>query len=361
MPERVRNFYAGPATLPYDVIRKASKGAVNFDDLGMSIMEISHRSKQFDAVFKAAQNNMLTLMGLTPEDYAVFFLGGGASTQFCTIPFNFLSKEQTADYIVTGGWAKKAVKEAKLFGNVNIAASSEDDNFSYVPGEFNLTPGAAYVHTTSNNTLVGTQMKNFPVTGSVPLVSDMSSDFLSRELDFSRFSLIYAGAQKNIGPSGVAAIIIRRDWVEKSKEEVPTILSYRTHLSKDSLFNTPPSFPVYVVGLILEWIMEQGGLGAVEAANTRKAELLYSAIDNSDGFYKGTVTNTESRSFMNVTFKLCCDELDKKFVIDGAARGLVGLKGHRSVGGCRASIYNAMPYDGVAELVEYMSDFRKNN
>jgi phosphoserine aminotransferase len=361
MPERVRNFYAGPATLPYEVIKKASLGAVNFDDLGMSVMEVSHRAKEFDAVFKKAQADTLTIMGLSPDEYAVFFLGGGASTQFCALPYNFLSKEETADYVVTGGWAKKAVKEAKLFGSVHIAASSEDTNFSYVPTSFDLTPGAAYVHVTSNNTLVGTQMKNFPVTGGVPLVSDMSSDFLSRSLDFSRFSLIYAGAQKNIGPSGVTAVVIRKSWIDSAAENIPTMLSYRTHLEKDSLFNTPPCFPVYVVGLVLEWILENGGLDAVEAANRKKADILYAAIDGSGGFYRGTVTDPASRSNMNVTFRLADEELEKRFVSEGASRGLIGLKGHRSVGGCRASIYNAMPLEGVEELVDFMEDFRTSN
>jgi phosphoserine aminotransferase len=361
MPERVRNFYAGPATLPYDVILEASRAVVNFEDLGMSVMEISHRSKPYDAVFTQAQADMLTIMGLSPDDYAVFFLGGGASTQFCAVPFNFLGKEQTADYVVTGGWSKKAVKEAKFFGNVNIAASSEDTNFNYVPADFRLTPGGAYVHVTSNNTLVGTQMKQFPETGNVPLVSDMSSDFLSRKLDFSKFSLIYAGAQKNIGPSGVTAVVIRKSWVEQAGDHVPTILSYRTHLETDSLFNTPPGFPVFVVGLVLRWILEQGGLDAVEAANRKKANLLYSAIDDSDGYYRSTVTDFTSRSDMNVTFRLGDEELEKKFISDGASRGLIGLKGHRSVGGCRASIYNAMPYEGVEELVDYMMEFRHSN
>jgi phosphoserine aminotransferase len=361
MPERVRNFYAGPATLPYEVLKKASLGAVNFENLGMSVMEISHRAKEFDAVFKKAQSDMLAIMGLSPDEYAVFFLGGGASTQFCAVPCNFLTKDGTADYVVTGGWAKKAVKEAKLYGNVNIAASSEDTNFSYVPTSFNLTAGAAYVHVTSNNTLVGTQMKNFPVTGGVPLVSDMSSDFLSRRLDFSKFSLIYAGAQKNIGPSGVTAVVIRKSWIDSASSGIPTILSYRTHLEQESLFNTPPCFPVYVVGLVLEWILDQGGLGAVETANRKKAGVLYAAIDGSGGFYRGTVTDPASRSDMNVTFRLADEELEKKFISEGTSRGLIGLKGHRSVGGCRASIYNAMPLEGVEELVDFMEDFRKSN
>lgn len=361
MPERVYNFYAGPATLPYSVINEAFRGAVNFNNLGMSIMEISHRSGDFDSVFKEAQKDMLDIMGLSSEEYAVLFLGGGASTQFCALPYNFLSENQTADYVLTGGWAKKAIKEGKFFGNVNIAASSEDNNFSHIPGEFNLTPDAAYVHTTSNNTLVGTQMKNFPETGDVPLVSDMSSDFLSRKLDYSKFSLIYAGAQKNIGPSGVCAVVIRKSWVEKNaKAKVPTMLAYKTHIEKDSLFNTPPSFPVYVVGLVLKWIKNNNGLEGTEANNRRKATFLYETIDSSDDFFKGTVTDPASRSLMNVTFRLPTEELDKKFVAESAKNDLIGLKGHRSVGGCRASIYNAMPYEGVEKLVDFMDEFKKN-
>ena len=360
MPERVYNFFAGPATLPYDVVKEASKGIVNFDNMGMSIMEVSHRSAQFDSMFCETQKNMLDIMGLSEDEYAVLFLGGGASTQFCAVPFNFLKNGMTADYVVTGGWAKKAVKEAKFFGDVNIAASSEDANFSYIPREFNLTPGAAYVHTTSNNTLVGTRMKDFPETGDVPLVCDMSSGFLSRKLDFNKFSLIYAGAQKNIGPAGVVAVIIRRSWVEQANKEVPTMLSYATHLGKNSLFNTPPSLPVYVVGLVMKWILEQGGLEAVEAANMRKAGLLYSYMDDSNGFYKGTAEK-DSRSLMNVTFRLPSEELEKKFIAEGAENDLIGLKGHRSVGGCRASIYNAMPCEGVEALVEFMKKFKAAN
>jgi phosphoserine aminotransferase len=360
MPERVYNFFAGPATLPYDVVKEASKGVVNFSNMGMSIMEVSHRSAQFDSMFCETQKNMLNIMGLSEDEYAVLFLGGGASTQFCAVPFNFLKNGMTADYVVTGGWAKKAVKEAKFFGDVNIAASSEDANFSYIPKKFNLTPGAAYVHTTSNNTLVGTQMKNFPETGDVPMVCDMSSGFLSRKLDFSKFSLIYAGAQKNIGPAGVVAVIIRRSWADQANKEVPTMLSYATHLGKNSLFNTPPALPVYVVGLVMKWILEQGGLEAVETANVKKAGLLYSYMDDSNGFYRGTAEK-DSRSLMNVTFRLPSEELEKKFIAEGAENDLIGLKGHRSVGGCRASIYNAMPYEGVEALVEFMKKFKAAN
>ncbi|OPL18844.1 MAG: 3-phosphoserine/phosphohydroxythreonine aminotransferase [Candidatus Aegiribacteria sp. MLS_C] len=359
MPERVYNFYAGPAILPYEVVKESAKGAVNFNDLGMSVMEISHRSADFDRVFCDAQMDMLRIMGLSEDEYTVLFLGGGASTQFCMVPFNFLKESMTADYVVTGGWAKKAVKEGKYFGNVNIAATSEDRNFCYIPGDYDLTPGAAYVHTTSNNTLVGTQMRDFPETGNVPHVCDMSSDFLSRRMDYGKFSLIYAGAQKNIGPSGVTAVVVRKSWVDQAREDIPTMMAYRTHLDKNSLFNTPPCFAVYVVGLVLKWILEQGGLEAVEAANEKKAALLYDYMDDNSDFYMGTA-DRDSRSLMNVTFRLPDEGLEKSFIAESTKRNLIGLKGHRSVGGCRASIYNAMPYEGVEALVQFMKDFRKN-
>jgi phosphoserine aminotransferase len=312
MPERVYNFFAGPATLPFDVIKEVFSDGLNFNNLGMSVMEISHRSADFDSMFKETQNDLLEIMGLSQDDYTVLFLGGGASTQFCAIPFNFLERDMTADYVVTGGWAKKAVKEARIFGNVNIAATSEDSNFNFIPKRFDLTPSAAYVHTTSNNTLVGTQIRHFPETGDVPLVSDMSS-------------------------------------------------AYATHMSKDSLFNTPPSFPVYVVGKVLKWIKNQGGLQAVENSNNRKAGLLYEYMDENSDFYRCTVADTESRSLMNVTFRLPSEELEKKFIVQGAENSLLGLKGHRSVGGCRASIYNAMPYEGVETLVDFMKGFKAAN
>jgi len=361
MPERVHNFFAGPATLPYEVVKQAAAGMVNFKDSGMSVMEISHRSAPFESMFKEAQNDLLAVMGLSPEEYVVLFLGGGASMQFCQVPFNFLASDQTADYVITGGWAKKAYKEARLFGTAHVAASSEDTNFSYVPKEFDLTPGAAYVHTTSNNTLVGTQMRRFPETGDVPLVCDMSSDFLSRELDYSKFSLIYAGAQKNIGPSGVTAVVLRKAWVEKAKTTIPTMMAYSTHIKEESLFNTPPSLPVYVVGLMMKWILEQGGLKAVEKNNERKAAILYSFIDANPDYYRGTVTDPDSRSLMNVCFRLPSEELEAKFVAEAKKADLIGLKGHRSVGGCRASIYNAMPIEGVEALVDFMRKFRAAN
>lgn len=361
MSKRVHNFYAGPATLPLEVVQKARMGLDDFAGQGMSVMEISHRSKPFDALFKNAQSKMLSLMGLSPDDYAVLFLGGGASTQFCMVPFNFLEKGMTADYINTGGWASKALKEAKLFGNVNIAATSEETNFDHIPRSFNLTPGAAYVHTTSNNTLYGTQIWNFPDTGPVPMVCDMSSDFLSRRLDFSRFDLIYAGAQKNIGPSGVTAVVIRKSWLEKAKAGVPTMLSYKTHVDKESLFNTPPCFPVFVVDLVMDWILENGGLEGMEKRNSRKADIIYGIMDNSGGFYRPHVKDAASRSQMNITFRLPTEELEARFVEEGKKLDLVGLKGHRSVGGCRASTYNAMTPEGVDALASFMETFAREN
>lgn len=360
MPDRVHNFNPGPAVLPFEVLEECARGAVNFNNLGMSIMEISHRSKDFEAVLDRAQRNMLEIMGLSGDDYIVMFLGGGASMQFCMIPYNFLSENQTADYINTGEWSTRAIKEAKLFGRVNVAATSEDTNFSYVPRSFALTPGAAYVHTTSNNTIFGTRMTVFPETGDVPHACDMSSDFLSRKLDFSKFALIYAGAQKNIGPSGVATVIARRSWIDKAKDGLPTMLSYKTHVKNNSLYNTPPVFPIYVVGLVLDWLKRNGGIEAMEKTNEKKAAILYDALDGSDGFYRGTVKQ-DSRSTMNVTFRLPSEELEEKFVAEARKQSLVGLKGHRSVGGCRASLYNAVPVASVEALTAFMASFRKAN
>jgi phosphoserine aminotransferase len=360
MPDRVINFNPGPATLPFDVIKESAVGAVNFNNLGMSIMEMSHRSKEFEGLMHDAMNDMLGLMGLSSDEYAVLFLGGGASMQFCMLPYNFLGQDQTADYVNTGVWARSAIKEAKLFGKVNIAATSEATGFDRVPTEFSLTPGAAYVHVTSNNTIFGTRMVKFPETGAVPLVCDMSSDFLSRRIDFGRFGMIYAGAQKNIGPAGVTAVIIRKSWVEKAKDGIPTMLSYKTHLGKDSLFNTPPVFPIYIVGLVMKWVKAKGGLEAIEKNNNEKAGLVYQAIDSSGGFYRGTV-QPESRSIMNLTFRLATEELEQKFLDEAKKNQLIGLKGHRDVGGCRASMYNALPLEGAAKLAEFMDAFHKAN
>ena len=362
MAHRVHNFFAGPAALPFEVVKKASDlGILDFKNQGMSVMEISHRSKPFDGMFKAAQKNMLDIMGLSSDEYSVLFVGGGASTQFFHIPFNFLKDGQTADYVNTGVWSKKAIKEAKYFGKVNVAASSEDKLFNYIPTEFNFTPDAAYVHTTSNNTIYGTEMWDTPETGNVPLICDMSSDFLSHPMDFSKYSMIYAGAQKNIGPSGTVAIIIKKSFADSGRTDIPTMVNYNTHIGKDSLFNTPASFPVFVVGLVLEWILENGGLEGIAALNKKKADLFYGTMDNSNGFYTPHVQDKKSRSYMNVTFRLPTEELEKKFIAEGAENDLLGLKGHRSIGGCRASTYNAVSYESVSKLVDFMNAFKAKN
>ncbi len=361
MAKRVFNFYAGPATLPAEVVEEASHGIREFNDLGMSIVEISHRSKDFDEVINTATADIREILAI-PEGYHVLYLQGGASLQFAMIPMNFLGRDETAGYINTGAWSKKAIKEAKLFGNVDVVASSEDKNFSYIPDVHGLRfpAGAAYAHVTSNNTIFGTQYSEFPDTGSIPLVADMSSDMMCRRIDVSKFALIYAGAQKNIGPSGVTMVIMRDDMLKRIKPNLPTMLNYQTHADKDSLFNTPPVYAIYVLGLVMKWVKKVGGLTAVEAMNREKAELIYGAIDTMNDFYRGTA-DKNSRSWMNVTFRLPSEELEKKFVTEAAARDMIGLKGHRSVGGIRASIYNAHPREGVEALVDFMKEFARRN
>jgi len=354
---RKYNFYAGPAVLPREVMEKAQAELLSLNGIGLSILEISHRSKDFDAVIQTAEAKIRSLMKIS-DDYVVLFLQGGASTQFGMIPMNFL-KAGTADYVNTGAWAKKAIKEAGLFGKVNIAATSEDTKFSHIPDDLDLTPGAEYVHITSNETIGGIQWQEYPDTGAVPLVADMSSDIMCREIDVDRFGLIYAGAQKNIGPAGVTLVILRKDLLEKGAEGLTTMLSYRTHADKGSMYNTPPCFAVYMVKLMMEWMEDQGGVAAVEKVNHHKAELLYGTIDEDD-FFTGTA-RVRDRSIMNVTFRLPSEDLEARFVKDAAAAGLMGLKGHRSVGGCRASIYNSMTLEGVEVLVDFMRDFRKRN
>ncbi len=357
---RAHNFSAGPAILPVDVLKEASEAALDYQGIGMSIMEMSHRSKEFDKVIKEAQSDALKIMGLSEKDYSVLFLGGGASLHFIMVPMNFLKNK--ADYLDTGSWAAKAIKEAKLVGNCNVVAGSKDKNYSYIPKDYKLSGDADYVHVTSNNTIFGTQLKEFPDTGDVPLVSDMSSDFLSRKLDYSKFDLIYGGAQKNIGPAGVTMVVIKNEFVEKAKEENPTLLKYKTHVDKDSLFNTPPCFPIFVVGKTLKWIINQGGLEAVEKKNNEKASLLYDYIDANSDFYKGVVPDKKDRSDMNVTWNLPTPELEAKFIQEAREKyNMINLKGHRSVGGCRASIYNACPKESVEALVKFMDVFMKEN
>ncbi len=352
------NFYAGPAILPQEVMKKAQEELLDFNGIGLSIMEISHRSKDFDAVINTAEAKMRALMGI-PENYTVLFLQGGASLQFGMIPMNLL-KGGKADYIHTGEWAKKAIKEAKLFGTVNIAATSEDQGFNALPKRFAFSPDATYVHITSNETIGGIQFQSFPDTGAVPLIADMSSDIMSRRLDVSRFGMIYAGAQKNIGPSGVTLVIIRNDLLDKCADGLTTMLSYKTHAKEKSLYNTPPCFGIYIIKLMMDWIEQKGGLEAIEQLNEHKAGALYEAIDGSGGYYRGTAA-IEDRSKMNVTFRLKSEELEEKFINEAKKAGMIGLKGHRSVGGCRASIYNAMNLEGVQELVRFMAAFKQQN
>jgi len=358
MTHRVYNFYAGPATLPFSVVQKASQAALDFNGLGLSILEISHRAKDFDHVIKEAQKDLKEIMGLT-DDYHVLFLQGGASLQFHMVPLNLMMKGKPADYVNTGAWSKKAIKEAKLLGETRVVATSEDSNFSYIPKVLPVNDDASYLHITTNNTIFGTQFNHFPEKSeNVPLIADMSSDMLCRRLKFTDFDMIYAGAQKNMGPSGTTIVILKDKLLQRDKELNPTLLRYKTHTDKDSLFNTPTVFSIYVVHLVLKWIIESGGLDGVEIMNRNKAGLLYGAIDEMKDFYKGTVTDKDSRSLMNATFRLPNEELEQKFVKEAETENMLGLKGHRSVGGIRASIYNAFPFEGVEKLVDFMKAFK---
>src|SRR5262245_38355263 len=341
--QRVFNFSAGPAVLPLAVLEEIQRDLVALPGVGMSVLEISHRSKTFEGILAAAEADIRALADI-PSNYKVLFLQGGASLQFSMVPMNFLGAGQTADYIDSGSWADKAIKEAKKVGTVNVAATTKGDNYSRVPdqGELRLTPGAAYVHMTSNNTIEGTEFKVLPDVGDVPLVSDTSSDMFSRPIDVARHALIYSGAQKNMGPAGVVVVIIRDDLVQRSAEKkvaLATMLNYAVHAENSSLYNTPPAFAVYALGLVMKWLIKQGGLQAVAVSNERKAAKLYAEIDRT-GFYRGTA-HQASRSLMNVTFRLATEDLEKLFIKESTAAGLDGLKGHRSVGGMRASIYNA--------------------
>jgi len=357
--KRVHNFSAGPAALPLEVLEQAQSEFLNYNGTRASIMEMSHRGPEYTKVNSDATQSLKNILGLG-EDFEVIFLQGGASLQFLQLAMNFLNKDETADYINTGAWSQKAIKEAKAFGNINIAYSSEDSNFNKVPksAELNLTKDANYVHYTSNNTIFGTQFSSEPETNDVPLICDASSDFLSRPINIDKYGLIYAGAQKNLGPSGVAVVIIRKDFLARiNKSDIPTMLDYRTHTAK--LFHTPPTFTVYLVSLVLKWLENKGGLTHFEKVNNEKAELLYSTID-ADDFYNGTA-ELGSRSKMNVTFRLPSEELEQTFIQEAKAHDLVALKGHRSVGGIRASIYNACELSSVKALTDFMKDFRAKN
>ena len=358
--QRIFNFSAGPAVLPVSVLEEAQRDLVALPGVGMSILEISHRSKTFEAILAQTEADVRAL-GNVPSTHKVLFLQGGASLQFSMVPMNLLTPGTTADYIVTGGWAQKAVKEAQRVGTVNVAASTESENFTRLPrlDELKLTPNAAYVHFTSNNTLFGTQWKHEPAVGDVPLVADTSSDMFSRPIDVATYGLIYAGAQKNLGPSGVTLVIVREDLLPRSAKSLPTMLNYAVHVENGSMYNTPNTFGIYLMGLVLKWALAQGGLAEVAKRNERKAAKLYAEIDRT-GFYRGTAV-TEARSLMNVTFRLSSEELEKAFVKESTAAGLDGLKGHRSVGGMRASIYNAFPEEGIDALVSFMREFERNH
>lgn len=361
MAKRAYNFNAGPAALPLEVLEQAREELVDFRGIGMSIMEISHRSKEYEQVNEETQSLVRELLQV-PDSYHILFLQGGASTQFAMVPMNLLREGKTAAYVHTGSWADKAIKEARLIGEVEIAASAQESAFTKIPdlSDIRVSPRAAYLHVTSNETIGGIQYRDFPAVEGVPLVADMSSDILSRPLDIRRFGLIYAGAQKNLGPSGVTLVIVREDLIDGALDHVPTMLRYETHARHQSLYNTPPVYSVYMMNLVLKWIKNNGGLAAMEKKNREKTALIYSVIDESGGFYRG-VADPASRSMMNITFRLATEELEKRFIQEAEAHGFVGLKGHRSVGGLRASTYNAVPYESCKALAEFMREFRQKH
>ena len=360
MTERIFNFAAGPAVLPLPVLEEAQRDLLALPGVGMSVMEISHRSATFEGIIGRAEADIRRLADV-PANYRVLFLQGGASLQFSMVPMNLLTDGRTADYLMTGSWADKAAKEARRVGAVNATGSTEADGYRRIPSdaECKLTPGAAYVHMTSNNTIEGTQWHRLPAVGDVPLVADASSDIFSRPIDISRHGLVYAGAQKNLGPSGVTLVIIRDDLLDRSAKSLPAMLSYAVQAENGSLYNTPPTFGVYVLGLVIRWLVDQGGLPAIATLNERKAARLYAELDRSD-FWR-PVAKKDSRSRMNVTFRLATEELENAFVKQATAEGLDGLKGHRSVGGMRASIYNAFPEEGLDALVSFMKEFERKN
>ena len=356
--ERVFNFGAGPAVLPEPVLERIREGFPALPGIGMSVLEISHRSAAFDEILAAAEANIRVLAGV-PDDYHVLFLQGGATLQFSMVPMNLLPVDGSADYLVTGSWAAQAAREADKFGSVRVAATTEAEGFRRLPtaAEIDVSPAAAYVHATTNNTIAGTQWRAMPNVGDRPLVVDASSDIFSRPIDIARHGLIYAGAQKNLGPAGVTVVIIRPDLAERGSSSLPKLMRYATYVQGGSRPNTPPVFAIYVVSLVTAWLRDQGGLEVMAERNERKAAGLYAAIDRTD-FYRG-VAEPGSRSLMNVTFRLPTPELEKKFVAEAEAAGLAGLKGHRSVGGLRASIYNAFPAAGVDALVAFMTEFER--
>ena len=358
---RVYNFSAGPSMLPESVLKRAADEMLDYNGSGQSVMEMSHRSKVYDAIIKEAEALLREVMNI-PENYKVLFLQGGASSQFAMIPLNLMNKNRKADYVITGQWAKKAYKEGSRYGEAHVVASSEDKTFSYIPklNKADFTPDADYFHICMNNTIYGTVYHELPDTGDVPLVADVSSCILSRPIDVSRFGVLYAGAQKNMAPAGLTVVIIREDLIGNAQEITPTMFNYKTHADNDSMFNTPPCYTIYIMKLVLEWLKNEiGGLDKMYELNLKKAQLIYDFLDSSEMF-RGTVV-PEDRSLMNIPFVTGDDELDAKFVKAAAENGFVNLKGHRSVGGMRASVYNAMPLEGVEKLVAFMKKFEEEN
>ncbi len=355
--KRIYNFSAGPATLPPSVLEEAGRGVQEIASSGMSVLEISHRSKLYESIHFGARDRLLKLMGLDSSQYTVLFVGGGASLQFAMLPMNFLSSGDTADFAHTGEWSAKAMAEAKRFGLVHVASTTAEQKFSRIDKNLRLSGAAKYVHITTNNTIEGTQWHSLPNTGDVPLLADASSDILSHAVDWNRFSMVYAGAQKNLGPAGVTLVVAKKSFLSQAHEQAPTMLQYKTHYKADSLYNTPPVFAIYMVGLVLKWIEDSGGIGAIEKSNREKAKVIYSALDQFPDGYEPAVTDFEDRSLMNITFRLRDAQREQKFLAGAEARGMDGLKGHRNVGGFRASIYNAFPVQGAYALAEYLSEF----
>jgi phosphoserine aminotransferase len=360
MTKRVHNFYAGPATLPLNVLKKAQEELLDFRGTGMSVLEISHRSKEYDEVHKKASALLMELMGI-PSNYKVLWLQGGASTQFFMAPLNLQQPGKSMEYVNTGAWAKKAIKEAKFYGDVKVVASSEDKKFTYIPKNVAFSNTAAFAHITGNETIGGIEWQEWPkVPSEVPLVCDMSSNFMDKVIDVKKFGLIYAGAQKNLGPAGVTVVIVREDLVNRVPENTPTMLKYKTHVEKDSLYNTCPCFTIYICELVLEHLKSLGGIPAMEKQNRKKSKMVYDVIDKSNGFYKG-VAQPDSRSMMNITFNLATPEMEAKCVDEAKKKGLIGLKGHRDVGGMRASLYNAMSIEGTQALCDFLKEFQEQN
>ena len=359
--ERVHNFNAGPAVLPEEVLREAQADLFNYKGMGLSVMEMSHRSKEYQAIIDETNAAIKRIYGIGDE-YEVLFLQGGASMQFLMVPMNFAHEGKVANYIHTGVWSKKAIAEAKKIGKAtHLAASSEDKSFSYIPKTHELSDNPAYVHITTNNTIYGTEWHHDPVVkAGVPLIADMSSNFMSKPIEIEKYSMIYAGAQKNVGPSGAVVVIIKKDFLATAASGLPSMLDYNIHAKNGSMYNTPPCWTIYMIGLVLKWIEDMGGLTKVATNNQVKAKYIYDAIDASNGFYKGTVV-PEDRSLMNITFRMNTEELEALFISEAKKAGMIGLKGHRDVGGCRASTYNSLPLPAAHALAEFMKEFMKKH